>query len=176
MNSANEVLKTLISRRSIKKFSPEQIKDEELGDILEAGLYAPNGRGLQSSMMVVIQDKDTIARLSRMNADIMGVSSDPFYGAPTVVVVFADSAVNTYVEDGSLTCGNMLNAAAALGVGGCWIHRARPMFESDEGRRLMQRWGVPEGYVGIANCVFGYAAGVPKPQPARREGRVIYVR
>lgn len=171
-----DILKAMKVRRSIKKYSPEQIREEELAAILEAGLYAPNGHGMQASTMVVVQDKETIAQLSRMNAEIMGVTSDPFYGAPTVVVVFGNSECRTWLEDASLTCGNMLNAAPAVGVGGCWIHRARQMFDSEEGRQLMHRWGLTDNFIGVANCVFGYAAGTPKPQPERKEGRIIFAK
>lgn len=170
-----EILSAIKERRSIKKYSPVQIHPDELDAVLQAALYAPNGHGYQASLMVVVQDPDTVKQLSRMNAEIMGTDKDPFYGAPTVVVVFADTEVRTWVEDGTLSAGNMLLAAPAVGLGGCWIHRARPMFESPEGKALKQKWGVPECYEGVANIVLGYAAGTPKPQPERKEGRIIMV-
>ena len=115
----NETLQTLKNRRSVRSYLPEQIKDEELQQILEAGIYAPTGMGAQSPIIVVVQDKETIAYLSKLNAAVMGSTSDPFYGAPTVVVVLADRSRGTCVEDGSLVIGNMLNAAASMGVGSC---------------------------------------------------------
>lgn len=168
------ILQAMKERRSIKKYSPVQILPEELEPVLEAGLYAPNGHGAQASLMVVVQDKETRDQLSRMNAEIMGIDKDPFYGAPTVVVVFGNTEIRTWLEDATLTAGNMLLAAPSVGLGGCWIHRARQMFDSEEGKKLMQRWGVPEGYLGVANVVLGYAAGTPKPQPERKAGRIIY--
>ena len=136
----NETLKNLEERRSIRKYKDEQIRDEQLNEILEAGTYAPTGMGAQSPVMVVIQDKETIRELSKMNADVMGTNSDPFYGAPTVIVVLADKNRLTYVEDGSLVMGNLMNAAHAVGVDSCWIHRAKEVFESEKGKELLKKW------------------------------------
>ena len=172
MKSTLEDLKT---RRSIRKYKQEQIKDEELNQILEAGIYAPTGMNRQSPIMVVLQDKETIARLSKMNAAIMNVDSDPFYGAPTVVVVLADKSRSTYREDGSLVLGNLMNAAHAIGIGSCWIHRAKEELESKEGKALLKEWGVPDGYEGIGHCILGYAEGpLPEAKP-RKEGYIIKV-
>ena len=106
--------------------------------------------------MVVVQDPELIRKLSAWNAEIMGTDSDPFYGAPTVIVVLADSTRNTYIEDGSLVMGNLMNAAHAVGVDSCWIHRARETFARAEGKALLKEWGLGENYVGIGNCVLGY--------------------
>ena len=132
-------------------------------------MYAPTGMGRQSPVMVAVQDPDTVRELSRLNARVMGSSTDPFYGAPTVIVVLADPEIGTYREDGSLVMGNLLNAAHAVGLGSCWIHRAREVFDSPEGKALLKKWGVPEKYVGIGNCILGYAAqpaAAPKPRKA----------
>ena len=155
----NETLQTLKNRRSVRSYLPEQIKDEELQQILEAGIYAPTGMGAQSPILVAVQDKETIAYLSKLNAAVMGSTSDPFYGAPTVVVVLADRSRGTCVEDGSLVIGNMLNAAASLGVGSCWIHRAKEVFDSPEGKSLLEKWGIQGDYVGVGNCILVYAKG-----------------
>ena len=152
----NETLKNLEERRSIRKYKDEQIRDEQLNEILEAGTYAPTGMGAQSPVMVVIQDKETIRELSKMNADVMGTNSDPFYGAPTVIVVLADKNRLTYVEDGSLVMGNLMNAAHAVGVDSCWIHRAKEVFESEKGKELLKKWNIEGDYVGIGNCILGY--------------------
>ena len=120
-----ETIQDLKTRRSVKKYRPDQITKNELVQVLEAGMNAPSGMGRQSAVMAVVQDPETLKKLSSLNASIMGVSSDPFYGAPTVIVVLADSTVPTYREDGSLVMGNLLNAAHALGLGSCWIHRAK---------------------------------------------------
>ena len=154
----------------------EQIRDEELNAILEAGTWAPSAKGLQTSVMVVVQDPETISMLSRMNAVIWGKpNTDPFYGAPTVIVVLADTSRSTWVEDGSLVMGNLMNAAHALGLGSCWVHRARQVHETDAGKELLRKWGVPEGYAGVGNCILGYPDGeIPKAAP-RKENFIIRV-
>lgn len=165
----NAVIENMVNRRSIRKYKPEQIKDEELQAVIKAGEYAPTGMGMQSPKMVVVQDKETIKLLSDINAKIMGVDSDPFYGAPTVIVVFADKACRpTYVEDGSLVLGNLMNAAHSVGLGSCWIHRAKETFETPEGKELMKKWGIADTCVGIGNCVLGYA-DMPMPEPKERK-------
>ncbi len=171
----NSVIDSLQSRRSIKKYIDKQISDEELDTILESGKYAPTGRNRQSPVMVAIRDRDTVKKLSKMNAEILGSESDPFYSAPCVVVVFADMSVSTGFEDACLVMGNLMNAAHAIGVGSCWIHRAREMFSSEEGKALMREWGLSENYVGVGNCVLGYREGdMPAVRP-RKENYVIKV-
>ena len=110
----NEVLKAMKTRRSIRKYKPEQITDEQLDAILEAGTYAATGMGKQSPVIVVVQKPELIAKLSKMNAAVMGSSNDPFYGAPTVLIVLADPEIGTYHEDGSLVMGNLMLAAHAV--------------------------------------------------------------
>ena len=172
----NEILKVLTTRRSIRKFKPDQIKDAELNAVLEAGKYAPTGGGRQGNRFVVVQDKALRERLAKMNAAVLGKDMDPYYGAPTIILVFADKTKSTPVEDGSLALGNMFNAAAALGLGSCWIHRAREMFESAEGRDLLRRWGVGDQYVGVGACSLGFPDGeIPAPAP-RKDGMVIVAR
>ena len=152
----NETIKTLKERRSIRKYKDHKISDEELNQILEAGEYAPTGRGAQSPIMVVVQDKELIKELSKINAEIMGITSDPFYGAPTVIIVLADKTRNTYKEDGSLVMGNLMNAAHSLGVDSCWINRAKEVFESERGKELLNDWGIEGDYEGIGHCILGY--------------------
>ena len=170
----NETLKVLKERRSVRKYKAEQIRDEELNAILEAGTWAPSAKGLQTSVMVVVQDPETIAYLSRMNAQIMGKpGTDPFYGAPTAVVVLADGTRPTWLQDGSLVMGNLMNAAASLGVGSCWINRAMELFDMPEGQELLKKWGLPATLRGVGHCVLGYADGpAPAPKP-RKEGYII---
>lgn len=166
-------IQDLKDRRSIRQYKAEQIKDGELDIILEAGTYAPTGMGAQSPLIVAVQDKDTIKKLSKMNAAVMGNPDiDPFYGAPTVVIVFADKNRRTHLEDGSLVMGNLMNAANAIGIGSCWIHRAKEVFESDEGKALKKKWGVGDEFVGIGHCILGYAAG-EKPEAKPRKDRYI---
>lgn len=171
----NETLNTLKTRRSVRAYLPEQVKEEQLQQILEAGTYAATGKGMQSPIMVVVQDPDTIAYLSKLNAAVMGTTSDPFYGAPTVIVVLADRERPTCVEDGSLVMGNLMNAAEAVGVNSCWIHRAREVFDSPEGKALLEKWGIHGDYVGVGHCILGYAKGqVPEAKP-RKENYIYRV-
>lgn len=167
-----DTIEVLTQRRSVKKYTDEQVDEELLEKILTAGTYAPNGMGAQSPVMVVVQDKETIEKISRLNAAVMGASNDPFYGAPTLVIVFADKNRMTYVEDGSLVMGNLMNAAFSLGVDSCWIHRARQVFETTEGKELMKKWGLSENYAGIGNCILGYCDG-PRPQAKPRKDNYI---
>ena len=171
-----ELFEALKGRRSVRGYKDEQIKDEELNAILEAGEYAATGMGKQSPIMIVVQDKETISKLSKMNAKIMGNENvDPFYGAPTVVIVLADKNRPTCVEDGSLVMGNLMNAAYGLGVGSCWIHRAKEEFESEEGKALLKKWGVEGDYIGVGHCALGYAKDPLKPAAPRKEGYVVRV-
>ncbi|MBR4752992.1 MAG: nitroreductase [Thermoguttaceae bacterium] len=170
-----ETLNSMKERRSVRGYKPEQIKDEELNAVLESGVYAPSGHGFQSAKLVVVQDKETRDLLSSLNAKVLGVDSDPFYGAPTIVVVFADKNRPTYVEDGALALGNMMLAAYAVGLGSCWIHRAKEVFSGETGKTLMKKWGVSDDYVGIGHCALGYASN-PAPEPApRKPGNIVRV-
>lgn len=166
-----EILK---NRRSIRKYKPQQVTDRELDAVLEAGLYAPSGMNGQKTVMVAVRDKQTRDQLSRMNAQVMGVNSDPFYGAPCVIVVLSDPERPTWMEDGSLVMGNLLNAACEVGLGSCWIHRAQQMFDSPEGKALLKQWGLSENLKGVGNCILGYPDEAPAPKP-RAEGRIIKV-
>ena len=172
----NETLRVLKERRSIRRYRPEQISEAELSAILETGTWAPCGKGIQHCVMVVVQDPETIAYMSRLNAEILGrPGTDPFFGAPTVVVVLGDGEQVNWLQDGSLVMGNLMNAAAALGVGSCWINRAMQLFDSPEGKELLKKWGLPETYRGIGNCILGYADGdAPAPKP-RKDGWIIRV-
>ncbi len=168
------MLDNLKKRRSIRKYKPEQVSDAHLDAILEAGLYAASGMNTQNSIMVAVRDKEIRDQLSRMNAEVMGSTADPFYGAPCVVVVLVEPERYTAVEDGSLVMGNLMQAAYDLGLGSCWIHRARQMFESEEGKALLCKWGLREDLIGVANCILGYPDEEPAPKP-RREGRIVKV-
>ena len=167
----NETLRTLRTRRSIRKFKSQQITDRELDAILEAGTWAPTGMGLQSPVMVVVQDAETIRYMEKLNAAVMGrPDSSPFYGAPTVVVVLADGENYNWERDGSLVMGNLMNAAASLGVGSCWINRAKEVFDREEGKALLKKWGLKETYRGIGNCILGYPdCENPTPKPRKAD-------
>ncbi len=168
----NEAIQNMLDRRSCRAFQKKQVEESALQEILQAGLYAPSGMGKQSPIFVVLQDPAEIAAVSKMNAAVMGTSGDPFYGAPTVVVVLVDSSVGTCVEDGSLAMGNLMLAASSLGVASCWIHRARQVFDSAEGKALLRKWGVPEGYIGVGNCILGYREGEKQAAAPRKENRI----
>jgi len=172
----NEVIRALIERRSVRSYRPEKIKEEELAAILNAGLYAPSGMNRQPVVTVAVEDKAVRDTLSKMNAAVMGTDGDPFYGAPVVVVVLADvSKSGTALEDGCLVMQNLMLAAHSLGVGSCWIHRAKQMFETAEGKALLKEWGLTEDYEGIGNCILGYCDGAcPAPSP-RNPDRVFFV-
>ena len=152
----NETIKNLLERRSVRGYKEDLVPEEVLNEILEAGEYAPSGMGQQGTLMVVTQNPELVAKLSKMNADVMGSKADPFYGAPTVIIVFSNSKMGTCVENGSLVMGNLMNAAHSLGIGSCWIHRAKEEFESAEGKELLKEWGLSENYVGIGHCILGY--------------------
>lgn len=173
----NEVLESIFTRRSVRKYKSDMIPEEALEQILKAGTYAATGLGRQSPIILAVTNKELRDRLSRMNAEIMGTSSDPFYGAPVVLVVLADKNRNgvTYFNDGSLVMGNLMLAAHALGLGSCWIHRAREEFESPEGKEILKSLGIEGDYVGIGHCILGYADEEPEAKP-RKEGYVYYVK
>ena len=171
----SEVLDKIKSRRSIRKYRSDMIPQDKLEKIIEAGTYAATGMGKQSPIIIAVTNKELRDKLSAMNAKIMGVNSDPFYGAPVVLIVLADKSRPTYLYDGSLVMGNLMNAASSLGIGSCWIHRAKEVFASEDGKALLKKWGVEGDYEGIGHCVLGYpAADIPKAKP-RKENYVYYV-
>lgn len=172
----NETLQTLLGRRSIRDYKKEQIKDEELSAVLEAGKYAPSGGNRQSPIFIVVQDKDTLNKISAMNAAIMDKDTDPYYGAPTIILVLADKNMTTPIEDASLALGNIFNAAESLGLGCVWVHRVKQMFESEEGKELLKKWGIDGDYIGVGSCAIGYPNN-PKPEAApRKENYIVYVK
>ena len=171
----NTALEAIYDRRSIRKYKPEQISDGELEQILRAGVCAPSGKNQQSAIIVAVQDKAEIAYMSKLNAGYWGTDIDPFYGAPTVLVVLAKADSSFAVQDGSLVMGNLMNAASALGIGSCWINRARELFDDEPGKALLKKWGIEGSYIGVGNCVLGYKAEDPTMKP-RKENYVYYVR
>ena len=169
----NEVIKNLVERRSVRSYKDTPIPEELLDEILTAGTYAPTGRNRQAPIIIAVTDRALRDRLSRINASIMGVDSDPFYGAPAVLIVLADRTVPTYLYDGSLVMGNLMNAAHALGIGSCWIHRAKETFETEEGKDILRELGIEGELEGIGNCILGYPEGdIPAARP-RKDGYVI---
>ena len=171
----SEVINNM-KRRSIRKYKPDMIPEDVLNRIIEAGTYAATGMGKQSPIIIAVTNKEIRDKFSKMNAEIMGVDSDPFYGAPVVLIVLADKARPTYVYDGSLVMGNLMLAAHAEGIGSCWIHRAKEEFESAEGKAFLKSLGIEGDYEGIGHCVLGYVNGEePKAMP-RKENYVYCVK
>lgn len=169
----NEIIQNMITRRSIKKYKPDRVPREMLDQILKAGTYAACGMGRQSPIIIAVTDKTVRDELSALNAKIMGASGDPFYGAPAVLIVLADKSIPTHVYDGSLVMGNLMNAAHALGLGSCWIHRAKETFELPEGKALLNKLGITGDYEGIGNCIVGYPAEKKEAKP-RKENYIYY--
>lgn len=172
-----EAMENLLTRRSVKKYKSDVVPKELIEKIVEAGTYAPTGRNAQAPIIIAVTNKEVRDGLSAVNARIMGApeGTDPFYGAPCVLVVLADKARNTRVYDGSLVMGNLQLAAHALGLGSCWIHRAKETFELPEGKALLAKLGIEGEYEGIGNCVIGYAdCELPEAKP-RKENWVYYV-
>ena len=172
----NDVLETIKSRRSIRKYKSDMVPQDKLEKIIEAGTYAATGMGKQSPIIVAVTNKELRDKLSAMNAKIMGVNSDPFYGAPVVLIVLADKNRPTYVYDGSLVMGNLMLEAEAQGVGSCWIHRAKEEFESEEGKEILKSLGIEGDYEGIGHCVLGYADGAAPKAAPRKDSYVYYVK
>ena len=180
--SDNPILEALRNRRSIRRFKSEQIKDEELQAVLEAGTWAPTAKGMQDPWIVAVQDPALLERISALNARIWGRDTDPFYGAPTYVLVFGsrpDLWQNT-LQDGSLVLGNMMLAAHAIGLGSCWINRELEMFATPEGKELMRDLGFEDELagrlVGIGALALGYPASFPPSVKPRKEGYYRIVR
>lgn len=174
----SETLKTLETRRSCRAYKPQLIEEEKLQAIIKAGTYAATGMGRQSPIIIAVTNKELRDKLSAMNAKIMGKPEDfdPFYGAPELLIVLADKKAPTYLYDGTLVMGNLMNAAADLGVDSCWIHRAKEEFASLEGKEILKSLGIEGDYEGIGHLVLGYADGPLKEAAPRKEDYVYYVR
>lgn len=155
----NDVIENMRLRRSIKKYKSDMVPDEIIDLIVKAGTYAPSGMNKQSAIIIEVTNKEVRDKLSKLNASVMGMKDnfDPFYGAPVVLVVLADKNIPTYIYDGSLVMENMMLAANSLGIGSCWIHRAKEVFETDEGKKILKDLGIEGTYEGIGNCILGYS-------------------
>ena len=169
----NETMQNILTRRSIRSYKPDPVPRELIDQVVRAGTYAPTGMGEQSPIILAVTDRETRDRLSRANAKIMGRDIDPFYGAPAVLVVLADKSKPNHVYDGSLVMANLMLAAHALGLGSCWIHRAREEFQQPEWQELLRSLGVEGEYEGIGHCILGYPDG-PEPEAAPRKENYLY--
>ncbi len=166
-----EALEVLKNRRSIRKYQPRQITDEELAAVTEAGTYAPTGKGTQGVQIVAVQTPEYVAALEALNAKILGQpGAHPYYGAPTILLIFETAQCLTHTLDGAAACTNLLNAACAAGLGSCWINRCKEMFELPEGKELLQKWGLSTDLVGVASIALGYAdCEQPQPKPRKAD-------
>lgn len=171
----NEILKAMKERRSYRKYKSDMLPKETIDQIIEAGLYAASGRNGQDAIIVAVTNQEARNRLAKVNAAVMGAENDPFYGAPVVLIVLADKNWSTHVYDGSLVMGNLMLAAHALGVGSCWIHRAKEEFETEEYKQVLNELGVEGEYEGIGHCILGYPDCEPPKAAERKENRVYYI-
>ena len=171
-----EAMECMLTRRSVKKYKPAPVSKDLIEKIIEAGTYAPTGRNAQAPIILAVSNRQVRDELMKINAKVLGAEgSDPFYGAPVVLVVLAAKERNTRVYDGSLVMGNLQLAAHALGLGSCWIHRAKETFELPEGQAILKQLGIEGEYEGVGNCVIGYPDGdLPAAKP-RKENWVYYV-
>ena len=173
----NTTINDLITRRSVREFKSEMISNEVLDEIIKCGTFAPSGMNRQSSIIIAVTNKEMRDRLSTLNAKILGdLGVDPFYGAPVVLVVLADKKCPTYLYDGSLVMGNLMNAAHSLGIGSCWIHRAKEVFETEEGKSILNDLGITGDYEGIGNCILGYPLSSCKEASKRKENYIYYIK
>lgn len=174
----SETLVTLQTRRSCRAYKPELIENEKLEAIMKAGTYAATGMGKQSPIIISVTNKEMRDKLSYLNAGVMGKAGemDPFYGAPQLLIVLANREVPTYVYDGSLVMGNLMNAAADLGVDSCWIHRAKEVFDSEDGKAILKELGIEGNYEGIGHLVLGYASEPLKEAAPRKENYIYYIK
>lgn len=167
---SDEALKLIESRRSIRSYKPDMVPDDLIDKVIEAGTFSATGGGRQSPIIIAVKDRKTRDKLSKLNADIMGAETDPFYGAPLVLIVLADRSSSTYLYDGSLVMGNLMLAAHALGLGSCWIHRAKEEFDRPEGKEILKDLGITGDYEGIGHCILGYIDGdVPEAKPRKEK-------
>ena len=172
----NAELQALKERRSVRKYKADMVPQELIEQVIEAGLYAASGHGTQEVIIVAVTNKAVRDKLAQMNREILGTNSDSFYGAPVVLVVLGPKSNKLTPYDGSLVMGNLMQAAHAVGLGSCWINRAKEEFASEEGKQLLKEWGIEGEYEGVGHCILGYVDG-PVPQAAaRKANRVFYVK
>ena len=171
----SNVLEKMQTRRSIRKYKADMIPKETIEKIVEAGIYAASGMNTQTPIIVAVTDKEIRDKMSKANAQVMGSDNDPFYGAPVVLVVLVAKEISTSVYDGSLVMGNLMLAAHELGIGSCWIHRAKEVFEQAEWKEWLLSLGIEGEYEGIGNCVLGYVEGEYPSVLPRKDSRVYFV-
>ena len=170
----NTVLENIRTRRSVRKFKACQVEQDKLDLILEAGTWAPTAMGKQSPKIIAVQNPQEVEKLVKLNASILGTDTNPYCGAPTILLVLT-APCGTSVEDGSCVLQNMMLAAHSLGLATCWIHREKQMFDCDEGKAMLKAWGIEEPLVGVGSLALGYAdCELPTPKP-RKENYAVKV-
>lgn len=171
-----DILNTIISRRSVKSYKPDKVDKDLIERVITAGIYAPSGKNMQSPIIIAVSNSLVRDKLSSLCAKVRGLENfDPFYGAPVALVVLADKSWFTHVYDGSVVIENMLLEAHSLGLGACWIHWAKEMFETTEGQNFLQSLGIKKEYEGIGICILGHASSYPTTPLPRKENYVYYV-
>ena len=171
----NVVLKTIKERRSVRSFKVDPVPREALDSILEAGTFAPTGGGRQSPVIIEVSSDKYRKKISELNAKIMSSKNDPYYGAPTIILVLAEGTASTFVEDGSCVLENMMLAATSLGLGSVWVHREREIFDSEEGKALLSEWGLPQSLRGVGSIAVGYAMNKPGEAAKRKDNYIVKV-
>ena len=172
---SNEVLNIIKERRSIRTYKADAIPEELLNAVLEAGTFAPTGGGKQSPIIVAITSPQYRKKIAELNAEVMGSESDPYYGAPVVVLVLADGNANTFIEDGSCVLENMMLAATSLGLGSVWVHREREIFDNVKGKKLLKEWGLSESLRGVGAIALGYPDSSDVKAAERKEDYIVRI-
>lgn len=171
-----DILETIVSRRSVKSYLDKPVDDELVDKVIKAGMYAPSGKNKQSAIIIAISNKEILAQMANTIADIRGVSGNPLYNAPVALVVLADKSVFTHVYDGSVVIENMLLEAHSLGLGACWIHHAKEVFETNFGKDLLAKVGIVGDYEGVGTCILGYQNAIPVGEISRKDNFVYYLK
>jgi len=173
-----DILDVIISRRSVKSFTNKMPNNTKLEKIITAGTYAPSGKNMQSPIIIAITNKKIRDELSALCANLRGMPQnfDPFYNAPVALVVLAKKDWFTHVYDGSCVMENMLLEAHSLGLGACWIHHTKEMFETEYGKNLLKSLDITEEYEGIGCCVVGVPKVLPQTKLPRKENYVYYIK
>lgn len=170
-----DILSIIVSRRSVKSFTDEAVDKVMIDKVIKAGMYAPSGKNIQSPIILCVTNQEIRKNLSKELADFRGITNDPFYGAPVYLVVLAKKDVFTHVYDGSCVIENMLLEAHSLGLGACWIHHAKEIFEKEYGKSLLNSLGFDGEYEGVGTCILGHAKKYPEEEIPRKENYVYYL-
>ena len=174
----NDILDIIVSRRSVKNYKSDMVDDELIDKVIKAGMYAPSGKNKQSPIIIAVTNKKIRDELSNVSASLRGMNTsfDPFYNAPVLLMVLANKEMFTYVYDGSVVMENMLLEAHSLGLGACWIHWSKELFETDYGKNLLKGLGIDGDYEGIGTCILGYPNGESKDPLPRKDDYVYYIK